>query len=285
MTYRWVLGVFLTASGVATTTMARSHSNHSGSAGASSPLSRHHDPSPAVVGGGSNYARSQAAAVVGLPWWYWPPIYSTVGPNGPVTYTPFAPVFVPQFLPVAFDGGAIGGPMPVLPGPVNPVAARPKRPDPAKGAQLVTIGDRLFRVGNFKRAFDRYEQAARANPEAAAPHLRLAQVSLVRGHFQEAADEIRVAVAVEPGWLVHAPDIQSIYGEPADFARQIAKLESRVLVEPNDRDAWLVLGAQLYLSGQTRRASDIFLRLSDRKPDAALTAFIDASSPPENLPK
>jgi tetratricopeptide (TPR) repeat protein len=157
--------------------------------------------------------------------------------------------------------------------------ARPARSDPAKAAQLVTIGDRLFRAGNTKRAAERYEQAARAAPDLAAPRVRLAQVALVRGQFREAADYFREAVAAEPDWLAHARDIQGVYAEPADFHRQIAKLESRVLAEPGDRDAWLVLGAELYLSGQTRRAADVFLRLSDRRPDPALAAFLDATKP------
>src|SRR4029077_19698452 len=104
------------------------------------------------------------------------------------------------------------------------------------------------------------------------------QVALVRGQFAESAQQIRAALTADPHWLSNAPDIQTIYAEPADFNRQISRLESRVLVEPSDRDAWLVLGAELYLSGQTRRAPDILVRLSDRKPDPALAAFLDASN-------
>ena len=67
------------------------------------------------------------------------------------------------------------------------------------------------------------------------------------------------------------------YAEPADFHRHLAHLESHLQAEPGDRDAWLVLGAQLFLSGRTRRAADVFLRLTDREPDSTLTAFLDAS--------
>jgi len=184
--------------------------------------------------------------------------------------------------PAIIDPGPVGGPMPLPPMPtqIGAPIRRVKRVDASKVTQLVTIGDRLFRAGNTKRASERYEQAARANPEAAAPRVRLAQIALVRGHFAEAAQQIRDAVTADPHWLANAPDIQTIYAEPADFARQIARLESRVLVDPADRDAWLVLGAELYLSGQTRRASDIFVRLSDRTPDPALAAFLDASNTP-----
>ena len=44
--------------------------------------------------------------------------------------------------------------------------APPKKVEPAKSKQLVTIGDRLFRAGNTRRAEERYEQAVRAKDGA-----------------------------------------------------------------------------------------------------------------------
>ena len=215
------------------------------------------------------------------------PYYATAGPAGMFYFSQPVPVLVPMFLPMVPDRGVLAGPMPQrVVRQVAVVVPRPKKADPAKGSQLVVIGDRLFRAGNIKRAAERFEQAVKADPDAAAPHVRLAQVATVRGQFAEAARQIRDAIAAEPGWLSHAPDIQSIYAEPADFHRQLSRLESHVLVEPNDRDAWLVLGTELYLSGQIRRAADVFLRLTDRKPDPALAALLDASNaaPPEKAP-
>jgi len=143
----------------------------------------------------------------------------------------------------------------------------------------VIIGDRLFRAGNTRRAAERYEQAARADANSAAPLVRLAQTALLHGRYTEAANRFREALTADPGWLAKATDIESIYGEPGDFANQIAKLESHLQANPGDRDAWLVLGAQWFLSGRTRKAADIFLRLSDRRPDPTLGAFLDATTP------
>ncbi|GAC1451949.1 MAG: hypothetical protein NVSMB9_36960 [Isosphaeraceae bacterium] len=227
-----------------------------------------------------------------LPWFgggvpgYLPPSFVTVGPDGPLVLTPGN--FVddrPNRPAVLFDNGPLGGPMPVELARDPEPAPRARRLDPRKAQQFVTIGDRLFRAGNLPRASERYLQAMRTDPSAAAPRIRLAQVALVRGKFDEAAAQIRDAIAGQPQWLVNAPDIQSLYREPGDFTRQIAKLESHILLEPNDRDAWLVLGAELYLSGQTRRAADVFLRLTDRQPDPALSAFLDASRPVETIEK
>ena len=97
--------------------------------------------------------------------------------------------------------------------------------------------------------------------------------------YSQAAERFREAIAAQPDFLAHAPDIMAIYAEPADFRKQLSRLESRVLAEPGDRDAWLVLGAQLFLSGQTKRAADVFTRLTDRRPDPTLAAFLEASTP------
>jgi cytochrome c-type biogenesis protein CcmH/NrfG len=142
---------------------------------------------------------------------------------------------------------------------------------------LITLGDRHFRAKDLRRTTERYEQAVRADPGSAAARVRLAQVALVRGQFTEAANRLREALAAEPDWLARAPDIQDLYGEPSDFKDQVSKLERHLQVNPNDRDAWLVLGAQWFLSGRTRQAADVFLRLSDRRPDPTLAAFLDAS--------
>jgi cytochrome c-type biogenesis protein CcmH/NrfG len=144
---------------------------------------------------------------------------------------------------------------------------------------MTTYGDRLFRAGNVHRAGERYEQGLRADSHSTAALVGLAQVAIARGEYTEAAQRFRQALEVRPNWLVNAPDVQALYGEPADFARAIARIESHLQANPNDRNAWFVLGAEWFLSGRTRRAADVFLRLTDRQADPALAAFLEASTP------
>jgi cytochrome c-type biogenesis protein CcmH/NrfG len=239
--------------------------------GASSPRYQHHGAllhhPPAVLGGG---------------YWMWPPYYVVGTPGGPFVFMPPVVGNVPFPVPVVIQRGLIAPPPP--PGLVPeraPIAADrvPARRDPARAAQLLTVGDRLFRANNIKKAEERYTQAARLDPQSAAPLVRLAQVALVRERYSEACQRLREAETAQPGWILTAPDVQALYGEPTDFARHIARLESHLQVQPGDRDAWLVLGAEWFLSGRTARAGDVFLRLDDpkRKPDVALAAFLQAS--------
>lgn len=177
-------------------------------------------------------------------------------------------------------GPFVGEPLPArLPAPqiAQQSRGRSRVESPERVAQLVTLGDRFFRVGNYFRAADRYQQALRADPTAAAPRIRLAQLALRKDEYAEAANLFREALTGEPGWLTTAPDIQSIYGEPADFQAPLDRLESHLQVHPTDRDGWLVLGMQWFLSGRTQQASDVFLRLSDRRGDPVLATLLAAT--------
>lgn len=206
--------------------------------------------------------------------------------NGPVPgYFPMPmPMSLPYALPI--QAGQVGPGGLMLPHPHGPmsmtrtVATRTPPVDSARASNYQELGDRSFRASNYKKAKERYLIAAKADFQSPGPHVRLAQVSLVRNEFSEAANHFRDAVSSTngPGWLIDFADIQKLYVEPRDFARQIAKLESHLQKHPGDRDAWFVLGAEQYLSGRSKAATDIFLRLNDRQPDEALAAFLDAAT-------
>lgn len=265
-------------------------------------------PPGTAVGAVSGGWRSWSGPIViGPPpgYYYWVP-----GPYGPVPYIPPTYVIAPGggFYPPPFVVAPppalqpLGGPI----DPTNPVAeaagarvlqdvaatirhkeaaraaraARPveRRLDPGRAELLATVGDRLLRSGDLNRAVARYEQALDADPTSANTRLRLAQVAVIRGDYAEAANRLREAEAADPGHLLRHPfDVQGLHPEPADFAALVDGIEAHLAANPNDRDAALVLGSQLYLSGRTAQAADVFRRLTDRKPDPALAAFLEAS--------
>ena len=242
------------------------------------------------LGGGHHHGTGgmPLAAVGGGYIGYWYPGPYLMG--GPGYYAPYYPGMSATGNPGLFSPfGPMPPPMPVRGPLLQPPpqgmlqgaggAAKAAAPgDPKRAAQLLTIGDRLFRAGNLKKAEERYIQSRNLSKNEAAPHFRLALVAVTRGNYTDAADRLRDAETAEPGWVLTAPDIQAIYGEPTEFNQQVARLESFVQAHPDDRDAWLVLGAEWFLSGRTSRAADVFLRLDDpnRKPDIALAAFLIA---------
>jgi hypothetical protein len=244
-----------------TVTAQSMHSHHGGHREQPFVNSVVYKPSPRVYSG-----------PVSLPFLYRPPVFVGV----PVGY--FPPPIVQPIL-VGQPGGGLMLPNPQQQWMAQPPARTQTKADPTKASGLLTVGDNLFRAANYRRAEWRYEQAVKANPNVAAPRVRLAQIALIRGEYQEAAEQIRAAMTAEPGWLVNASDIQALFPEPAGFAKALAKLESHLQGNPNDRDGWLVLGAEWYLSGRVRQSADVFARLNDRKPDATLAAFLDATTP------
>ncbi len=181
-----------------------------------------------------------------------PPVYGMMIPSPP---PPPVPLYIGPAVPVP-------NPLSVDPmhqGPtsidprIDPSAPGPQRPDhPARPVDInnpralerLTVGDRLFRVGERVKATRRYEQALEADPTLAAGYVRLAQVALARGRYHEAADHFREAQTAEPGWLAFPDDVQNLFGDPADFASVLNTLESHLQTHPDDRDAWLVLGAE-----------------------------------------
>lgn len=184
-------------------------------------------------------------------------------------------VVVPRLIPPQPEVQALG---PLQTQAPSAAAPRPAPREKSRAANYVTLGDRLFKAGNLKRAEERYSQALQADARATAPMVGLAQIAIVRGDYAEAADRFRVAHAADPAWLQgHPRDVESLYVEPAAFHKQIAALEAHLQAEPGDRDAWFVLGCQWLLSGRPQRAADVFLRLSDRKEDRDVAAFLAAA--------
>ncbi len=290
-----LLGTGVLTTALALPTAMAQRSGHSGSGWVA-----HHVSGRTMVGGiGGGLNRGSGIGIGGGVgggfggWGFgpWLPYYAVGMPGGIFTYVPpmlpmapggFVPMMPPQPL---VDRAPIAPPPPagmMIPANQNRPANKgtQKAKDAGRAAQLVVMGDRLFRGNNTKKAEERYAQATRLDPSSAAPLVGLAQIALVREQYGEAARRLREAETAQPGWIAVAHDIQSVYGEPGDFARHLARLESHLQAHPDDRDAWLVLGAEWYLSGRTARAADVFLRLNDpkRRPDIALSAFLRATN-------
>jgi hypothetical protein len=241
---------------------------------------------------GGDPTRIPAAVSPGWGRWYRPYYVVRGTPDGRIISTLHIPPGVAPPVMILAPPSRPTAPAPP-PGLLRPVPTAPapgrvvKQADRGRAELLTTYGDRLFRVGELKRAEERYEQAAKLNPFSAKPRTRLSQVALTRGRYGEAADFLREAETAEPGWIATAGDDQSLYAEPADFARNVSALEAHLHKQPLDRDAWLVLGAQWFLSRREGRGADVFRRLDDpsRRPDVALAAFLEAARIREPAPR
>src|SRR6185312_9467490 len=122
--------------------------------------------------------RHQGGLSGGPPPGYFSPFYlAGIGPYGPFVLVPPPPPMlgplVPLRSPPQYDSGNTrAGPIPPRSPQgikVSPGLSKTKRGDPEKSSELATLGDRLFRAGNLKRASERYDQAIRADARSASP--------------------------------------------------------------------------------------------------------------------
>ena len=290
---RRLLGTGVLATAMMLPAAMGQHSGHHGNGSLA-----HHVSGRAFGGGIGGGGIGIGGGVGGWGFGSWLPYYAMGVPGGVFTFVPpmlpmgpggFVPMMAPQ--PLAVDRGPIAPPPPaglVDPAhgnrPANKAGQKPKAKDSTRAGQLVLMGDRLFRGNNTQEGRGAVPPSApaecRREPGRTA-YLRLAQIALTRGHYAQAARTGSAMLkTAEPGWVLTAPDIQSLYGEPTEFAQQVARLESYVQAHPDDRDAWALPVREWLLSGRTGLAADIFLRLDDphRKPDIALSAFLHATN-------
>ena len=85
----------------------------------------------------------------------------------------------------------------------------------------MTMGDRLFRAANLKKSEERYHRRSGRPPIWLPREFAWHRSRWRRGNYIDAANRLRDAETAEPGWIVTAPDLQSLYGEPSEFSRTI----------------------------------------------------------------
>ena len=96
-----------------------------------------------------------------------PVVYAPVFVMGPGMFLSPTPAMMPigPIMPRPVPGFIDPPPL----APINGRGVRARAADPARAAQLMTVGDRLLRTANLKKAEERYLQAMRAAPDLAAP--------------------------------------------------------------------------------------------------------------------
>ena len=221
--------------------------------------------SPVFVGGGGFFFGVSPVLVMG-PGSFLPPM-AWMGPTFLPARAPLMPPPPPGFL--GPNGGIAG----------NKAKAKPS--DPVRSGQLTTLGDRLFRAGNLKKAEERYLQAMRVAPTW--PHRVSGWLrSPLRGATTPTQPtRLREAETAEPGWIVNAPDIQTIYGEPTEFARQFgaARDLSCRPIPTTAMDGWSwEPNCFSRVERQRPPTSSRGSTIPNRKSDVALAAFLDASN-------
>lgn len=136
-----------------------------------------------------------------------------------------------------------------------PAGAAEARADRAKQATIA--GSRNFAGGSYRRAAERFREAAKIDASDASPQFLLAQALFATRQYPAAAQALKRGLKANPDWIELEFDVRSLYGDENELLSQLADLARELKANPLDRDAMFLLGYQLFATGQQEKARTI----------------------------
>jgi tetratricopeptide (TPR) repeat protein len=138
---------------------------------------------------------------------------------------------------------------------------------------------RNFAAGNYRIAAANYQEAAGLAVDDASVYYMLAQSQFAMKRFVDAAKSLRTAVRVNPN-LVNF-DVTAFYKDAEEFRAQLTALADELRVNPLNRDAMLLFGHMLFVSGQKASAKVILMEAAKLGIEAEiLKPYFDHYLPP-----
>ncbi len=234
------------------------------------------------------------------------PIYSQFGAYGYFGAIPG----VPTINHVPFQTGGVGQTMigrgfqpdPFLPQddflpPNNPLNA-PIEPTPIveestpqqreRALRMRVLGDEAFAITDYRKAGERYREAASIAPDQADPRYRLAISLAARGRFEEAVEQLKTATTLDMEWPSSGVTLDELYGLNApnnDLAKRDEKnrIKTRIAEWTNrdvrDPNRLFLLAVVMMLDGDVRAKGllETAIRLNgvERHLIAFLTPLVD----------
>ena len=148
-----------------------------------------------------------------------------------------------------------------------------------RSAEAARLAARNFSARNYRNAAVNYQEAAALATDDASALLMLAQSQFAIKKYLEAAQSLRAAIRINPNMI--DSDVMSLYGDADDFRQQLTSLADELRVNPLNRDAMLLLGHMLYVSGQKAKARTILVESGKLGIDAVtLKPYLDFFQPP-----
>jgi tetratricopeptide (TPR) repeat protein len=196
------------------------------------------------------------------PWW-WNSYY-------PVYYSP--PVYYATVVHHYYDDGYSSGGMSYAEPPPDQgegVAQAPVERGPVQvgraseealvraASQYLTLGDQAFRDGRYADSVHFYAKAIEYQPQDGVLYLVLSDALFATGDYHYGAYALRKALELDPSQARKVVDKHGFYGDPTEFDRQLAVLETYLVDHPGDTDARLLLAANYLFGGRPAAAVDL----------------------------
>ncbi len=132
---------------------------------------------------------------------------------------------------------------------------------PEKLHELMLEGVKLFKAGKYNESAAKFLRVTLADRQNVDATLAYAVARFATGDYQIAGLAVRRAVRRMPEVVDSSFDIRARYTVPEQFQNHLARLEQYVRDNPEDEDAWTVLGFIRHFSGQRELAAETFRRL------------------------
>ncbi|MBX9791641.1 MAG: tetratricopeptide repeat protein [Pirellulales bacterium] len=143
----------------------------------------------------------------------------------------------------------------------------------ARAARRLALGDDDYRAQRYGEAYNTYRRAAEIAPDLYEAYFRQGQALVALRRCDDAVRAFKRGLDLDPTWPRRPMRLDGLYGP--NQAAQLAHLEALAkdaAARPGDASPILLLGIELYCSGQTERARRFFDQAASLAGDAPLYA-------------
>jgi len=151
-----------------------------------------------------------------------------------------------------------------------------------RSAAAAKTASKNFAAGNYRMASSNYQEAVELAADDGSVLFMLAQSQFAMKKFFDAAKSLRLAVRVNPSLVDF--DVLAFYKNADDFRSQLTALADELRINPLNREAMLLFGHMLFISGQKASARTIFQECAKLGVEAeVLKPYLDRFAAPDPL--
>jgi tetratricopeptide (TPR) repeat protein len=157
-----------------------------------------------------------------------------------------------------------------------------KNPDDPERREL--LAKVLYNLERFDDALGIAGELQGMAPDYAGIHLLLADINAKKGDFASAREELAAQAELSPQDVAVFRRMAWIAEQEGDTAGVIEANESIVALEPENSEAWLVLGSLYAENGQPEKSQEAFTKVAEIDPKNAYETFFNIGVLIENKP-
>ena len=142
-----------------------------------------------------------------------------------------------------------------------------------RAARRLAMGDEDYRAQRYGEAYSTYRRAAEIAPDLYEVYFRQGQALVALRRYDDALKSFKRGLDLDPNWPRRPMRLTELYGpNQAAFIAHLEALAKEAVARPGDSSPILLLGIELYSSGQQGRAKRFFEQAAALAGDSPLYA-------------